>query len=69
MLARKRPLTLSITRALHSGLGIPGNVLSQRSNGAGTEHANIAWDQFPIKEMAARGWLQASLQEALANPE
>jgi HTH-type transcriptional regulator / antitoxin HigA len=69
VLARKRPLTLSMTRALHSGLGIPGNVLLQPSNGAGTDHANIAWEQFPVKEMAARGWLHATLQEALTNPE
>jgi len=69
VLARKRPLTMSMTRALHTGLGIPGNVLLQPSNGAGTENAKIAWDQFPLKEMAERGWLQAPLQEALANPE
>jgi HTH-type transcriptional regulator/antitoxin HigA len=57
ILSKKRPLTLSMIRALHSGLGIPANVLIQKQNG--DEDVAIDWDRFPIKQMIAWGWITA----------
>ena len=57
VLSRKRPLTLSMIRALHSGLGIPANVLIQEQDE--DEEADIDWDRFPIKQMIAWGWITA----------
>ncbi len=53
ILSGKRPLTLSMIRALHSGLGIPASVLIQDQD----EEVDIDWDRFPIKQMIARGWI------------
>jgi len=55
VLSRKRPLTLSMMRALESGLGIPAKVLLQETD----EFRNpddIVWNRFPIKEMESRGY-------------
>jgi HTH-type transcriptional regulator/antitoxin HigA len=61
VLSRKRPLTLSMIRALHDGLGIPARVLIQQS--PIPEHEDEPeWSRFPIREMVARGWVQDSLQ-------
>jgi HTH-type transcriptional regulator / antitoxin HigA len=57
VLSRKRPLTISMIRALNKGLGIPANVLIQENNPEGLEIPLIEWDKFPIKEMSKRGWL------------
>lgn len=57
ILSKKRPLTLSMIRALHAGLGIPANVLLQEQDG--DEEVNIDWDRFPIKQMIAWGWITA----------
>ena len=54
VLSGKRPLTLSMIRALHSGLGIPSSVLIQEQ-----DQDNIDWDRFPIKQMIAWGWIPA----------
>lgn len=58
VLNRKRPLTLSMIRALHSGLGIPAGVLVQEP----AIEKEIEWERFPLKEMVARGWLKADLE-------
>lgn len=55
VLSGKRPLTLSMIRALHSGLGIPASVLIQEKDQ--NEEAHIDWDRFPIKQMIALGWI------------
>jgi HTH-type transcriptional regulator / antitoxin HigA len=65
VLSRKRPLTISMIRALHEGLGIPASVLIQKSTAE--EHdpeqsEEPDWSRFPIREMAARGWVENSLQ-------
>lgn len=54
VLSGKRSLTLSMIRALSSGLGIPANVLIQEQN-----QDDIDWDRFPIKQMIAWGWIPA----------
>lgn len=59
VLAHKRPLTLSMIRALHSGLGIPAKVLVQERPLRDIQEPDLEWSRFPIKEMIARGWIQA----------
>jgi HTH-type transcriptional regulator / antitoxin HigA len=58
VLSRKRPLTLSMIRALHNGLGIPAESLIQDQNITKSTSYTIEWERFPIKEMASRGWLK-----------
>ncbi len=59
VLARKRPLTLSMIKALHHGLGIPAHVLLHDSDVSLIEDEGIEWNRFPVREMIARGWIQA----------
>jgi HTH-type transcriptional regulator / antitoxin HigA len=65
VLSRKRPLTLSMIRALHDGLGIPASVLIQESPTLQHEE-EPDWSRFPIKEMVARGWVRDSMQAVQA---
>jgi len=57
VLARKRPLTLSMIRALHSGLEIPAGVLLQGQREPSLHDSEIEWDRFPVREMLNRGWI------------
>src|ERR1043166_7680212 len=56
ILSRKRPLTLSMIRALHGGLGIPAKSLikegKERQQSEDEQHPD--WDKFPVREMIAR---------------
>jgi len=64
VLSRKRPLTLSMIRALHDGLGIPAAVLIQESAAlaqVADPEDDLDWSLFPIKEMVARGWVEDSI--------
>jgi len=63
VLNRKRSLTLSMIRALHSSLGIPAEVLLQEEDLAHFEFADIDWDAFPLKEMVRCGWVHATDEE------
>jgi len=65
VLSKKRPLTLSMIRALHSGLGIPASVLIQEQDE--DEEIDIDWDRFPIRQMIAWGWITAP--ETRISPE
>jgi len=51
ILSRKRPLTISMIRALHSRLGIPASVLIQEQD------EKLNWERFPIKQMVDWGWI------------
>jgi len=51
VLSGKRPLTISMIRALHSGLGIPASVLIQERN------EKLNWDRFPTKQLVNWGWI------------
>ena len=62
ILARKRTLTLSMIRALESGLGIPAKVLLQESDEF-RNIQNISWDRFPLKEMDKRGYFGTELSK------
>ncbi|NKE72981.1 ImmA/IrrE family metallo-endopeptidase [Candidatus Manganitrophus noduliformans] len=55
VLSRKRPLTLSMMRALEAGLGIPAKVLLRESDEF-RDPEQITWKNFPIKEMEKRGY-------------
>jgi HTH-type transcriptional regulator/antitoxin HigA len=61
VLSGKRPLTLSMIRALHSQLGIPASALL-RESGVSEEVAteSVEWSRFPLKEMIKRGWIAGS---------
>lgn len=60
VLSKKRPLTLSMIRALHEGLGIPANALIPKSDPTIiNEDVGIDWNRFPLREMIKRGWVTA----------
>jgi HTH-type transcriptional regulator/antitoxin HigA len=69
ILSRKRPLTLSIIRALHSGLGIPAESLIRDQDVTKSADYMIDWERFPIKEMVSRGWLKPFSRSAKDNVE
>ena len=58
VLSGKRPLTLSMIRALHRGLGIPAESLLQEHSIDMLDEGDIEWDRFPVREILARGWVQ-----------
>lgn len=58
VLARKRPLTLKMIRALHEGLGIPAEVLLREPHARLPDRGGVEVDRFPWREMAKRGWLE-----------
>lgn len=58
VLSRKRPLSLSMIRRLHSGLGIPAEVLiggAEISQAIVGEEPEMDYTKFPLKEMFERG--------------
>lgn len=58
VLSRKRPLSLSMIRRLHSGLGIPADVLiggTEISQAIVGEEPEMDYTKFPLKEMFDRG--------------
>lgn len=61
VLSGRRPLTLSMMRALHTGLGIPAKLLLQASGGPDFDESQIRWDRFPLHEMVKRGWIRESV--------
>jgi HTH-type transcriptional regulator/antitoxin HigA len=71
VLARKRPLTVNMIRALSSGLGISTETLvgMGATDVAQTEKNEIDWGRFPIREMIARGWIQKLTNKAAKSTE
>jgi HTH-type transcriptional regulator / antitoxin HigA len=63
VLSRKRPLTLSMIRALHKGLGVPAKALLQEQLFADQGDEGIEWERFPIREMVARGWIKDKIHD------
>jgi HTH-type transcriptional regulator/antitoxin HigA len=58
VLNRKRPLSLSMMRALHKGLGIPAEILLQEEGQDFPENIpELDWTRFPIQEMMKLGWI------------
>jgi len=65
VLSGKRPLTLAMIRALHTGLRIPANALLQgRHATLKEEEDEIEWSRFPVHEMIERGWIAAKVSDA-----
>jgi HTH-type transcriptional regulator / antitoxin HigA len=57
VLSRKRPLSLSMIRALHKGLGIPAHVLiGQPGTALSPVYEGVDWQAFPLAEMIRRQW-------------
>jgi len=57
VLAGKRPLSLAMIRALHTGLGIPlESLVSEETDAEPGER--IEWDRFPVREMVRRQWIR-----------
>lgn len=73
VLARKRPLTVPMIRALSTGLGIPLEALVMESSSSidkcSEEVTTLDWSKFPIKEMKKRGWLDSLKTSANASIE
>lgn len=58
ILNKKRPLSLSMMRALHKGLGIQADILLQEQGQDFPEEIpEIDWTRFPIHEMICLGWI------------
>ncbi len=59
VLNKKRPLSLSMMRALHKGLAVPAEILLQeQGEDFPADIPGIDWASFPIKEMVDLGWIQ-----------
>ena len=58
ILSRKRPLSLGMLKALHTGLGIPAAVLLRGEEQATSGNVEEELARFPIKEMLRRRWLK-----------
>ncbi len=63
ILSRKRPLSLSMIRALHAGLGIPARVLLYEQDSSLLKETDVEWDRFPLREMIRRGWIQEKISD------
>ena len=58
VLSGKRPITMSMARALHRHLGIPADILLQEPGAAlDSTFDDIDPRKFPLKTMAKRGWI------------
>ncbi len=58
VLAGKRPLSLAMIRQLHTGLGIPAEVLLQEPGAEiPAPTTDMEWEKFPVAEMIKRKWL------------
>ena len=70
VLSGKRPLTLTMIRALHEGLGIAAETLLRRSTEIDADggSADFEWSRMPVKEMARRGWLKATPEQLKSDP-
>jgi HTH-type transcriptional regulator/antitoxin HigA len=70
VLSKRRPLTLSMIRALHEGLGIPAKALLMKGEtDSGADSNTLDWSQFPLTIMIKRGWIPADRDDAAARPE
>lgn len=58
VLSRRRPLSITMIRKLHEGLGIPADVLLMEADKKVPEISErIDWRRFPLSEMIKRKWL------------
>lgn len=69
VLSGRRPLTLSMIRALHAGLGIPAEALLGPRDPGLLEPAGFEWERFPLGEMVKRHWIMASAKDLKSKGE
>lgn len=69
VLSGKRQLSIQMIRALNTGLGIPAEILISAPSNISHSGSNIDWDEFPIKEIAKRQWLNCANDEKEALKE
>lgn len=69
VLSGRRPLTLSMMRALHSGLAIPARVLLQDREPKDLEESPMEWEKFPLREMVRRGWIEEKITDFRSQAE
>ncbi len=69
VLSGKRPLTLAMIRALHAGLGIPAEALLAHRDPAMLQPPGFEWQRFPLREMASRGWIDATARDLRSKGE
>lgn len=58
VLSGRRPLTLSMIRALYRNLQIPAESLLGEHSADVFDGTDVEWDKFPVKEIVARGWVE-----------
>jgi HTH-type transcriptional regulator/antitoxin HigA len=71
VLARKRPLTVQMIRAISLGLSISAETLVGvgTRDSIGSKKDEVDWAGFPIKEMLARGWFNRFTNKAVESTE
>lgn len=69
VLSGRRPLTLSMIRALHRNLQIPADSLLGEHSADVLEGTDIEWNRFPVKEIVARGWVEGVARSDRYEPE
>jgi HTH-type transcriptional regulator / antitoxin HigA len=69
VLSRRRPLTLSMIRALHRRLNIPADSLLGEHPVDVLDDADIEWGKFPVKEIVTRGWVEGVVPSDRYEPE
>lgn len=62
VLARKKPLSLNMIRAVHERLRLPAELLIGQPTREEAE-GDVDWSRFPVKEMQRRGWFDMDLAE------
>ena len=70
VLSGRRPLTLSMIRALHRNLQIPAeSLLGERQSIDVLDDTDVEWARFPVKEIVARGWVAGVSRSDRYEPE
>ncbi len=70
VLSRKRPLTVTMIRALAIGLGISAETLIGLATPDKPQpKEDVDWSRFPVKEMVTRGWVQKIIGGTKASTE
>jgi HTH-type transcriptional regulator/antitoxin HigA len=69
VLSGKRPLTLSMIRALHANLGIPAKVLLQERDASILREDVVEWNRFPVRQIVSRGWISTRISDVADQAE
>lgn len=70
VLSGKQPLTLSMIRALHAGLGIPADILLGQGGATLPDAVDAPdWGRYPLAAMAKFGWISDGIRAAKGRAE